>query len=817
MFWRMTGFSATSPVELVLDKETCTLEELFDEEEIIQECKALNNRLINFLRVKAQVQQMLRYIVEEPLEGAENKRTFRFPFIACEIFTCEIDVILKTLVEDEELMNFLFSFLEPDRPHRTLLAGYFSKVVICLLLRKTVPTMRYFQAHQEMLVKLVNLIGITSIMEVLIRLFGADDHMYTYHVDALQWLADTDLLEMLVDKLSVPSCPEVNANSAEALCAITRLAPSALASKLSSPSFVGRLFHNVLEDPQSKSTLVHSLSVCISLLDPKRVTAIAAAGAAHGNHITEPVVTANPETVDVMLHRLGELLELLNVSSDAKVLPTTYGELQPPLGMHRLKIVEFIAVLLRSTSEVSRHELVRLGAIQRVIKLFFDYPFNNALHHHVESIIYSCLDSNSTLLIDHLFQDCDLIGKLLLADEMPLIVADTGKPTAPTCGKAPPRTGNMGHMTRIANRLCQLGNTNLQIQGHLQANADWSMWQMTVLQGRNTVENVFQWACGRPTTAQERNLDSDEDEFRDRDYDVSTMANNLTEAFRYGMFENGDAGEVHGTIDRDDEDVFFDDDSAEVVISSLELREEDSGRMKETMFTNANWFAFQDGPKQSTPTFLVSSPLRIDDCQPNNVMTSTTSGGSSGSDDEVVVGEDEELIDTASSHDSSFATAFDTEFGNDLPQNNVDTDLKHISSPNSIGDLSLELEKVGLSDISSLTECEERNMDVSFAKSPNWMGLRKFADFEGTSGRIQLSKKNSSEINVGNAAQGGDGSALAPPDQVSAVEMDTESSKDAIVEGSNSALQEGAEADGLRGRMGLPFIVENVEFVGVEV
>jgi hypothetical protein len=27
----------------------------------------------------------------------------RFPFIACEIFTCEIDVILRTLVEDEQV------------------------------------------------------------------------------------------------------------------------------------------------------------------------------------------------------------------------------------------------------------------------------------------------------------------------------------------------------------------------------------------------------------------------------------------------------------------------------------------------------------------------------------------------------------------------------------------------------------------------------------------------------------------------------------------------------------------------------------------
>ena len=34
----------------------------------------------------------------------------------------------------------------------------------------------------------------------------------------------------------------------------------------------------------------------------------------------------------------GDLLMLLNVSSDDKILPTTYGELRPPLGKHRLKV-----------------------------------------------------------------------------------------------------------------------------------------------------------------------------------------------------------------------------------------------------------------------------------------------------------------------------------------------------------------------------------------------------------------------------------------------------------------------------------------------
>ena len=84
-----------------------------------------------------------------------------------------------------QLMNLLFSFLAPDRSHSTLLAGYFSKVyslgnfeflvcdtynscmvvlkhllydnfclilqvVICLMIRKTVPLMNYVQVSKPM-------------------------------------------------------------------------------------------------------------------------------------------------------------------------------------------------------------------------------------------------------------------------------------------------------------------------------------------------------------------------------------------------------------------------------------------------------------------------------------------------------------------------------------------------------------------------------------------------------------------------------------------------------------------------------------------
>ncbi|XP_051120960.1 uncharacterized protein LOC127244449 isoform X2 [Andrographis paniculata] len=665
MFWKLTALSASSPVESLLDKENFTLEELLDEEEIIQECKALNSRLINFLRDRTQVEQLLRYIIEEPQEEADSKRTFKFPFVACEIFTCEIDVILKTLVEEEELMNLLFSFLEPDHPHSALLSGYFSKVVVCLMVRKTIQLINYVKAHQDVLKHLVDLIGITSIMEVLVRLVGADDHVYPNLLDVMHWLAESNMLEMIVDKLNSSCSPEVHANAAETLCSITRNAPSPLATKLSSPSFVARIFDHALEESNSKSALVHSLSVCISLLDPNRSIPSPMMYSFRSPHAYELPVNANPDTVGAMLPKLGELLLLLNVSSDEKILPTTYGELRPPLGKHRLKIVEFLAVLLKTGNADAENELISSGTIQRIINLFFEYPYNNALHHHVERIIYSCLESKNSAIVNHILLDCNLVGRILQADESPVLSCVPNQPTLVDCSRRPPQAGYLGHLTRISNKLIQLGNSDSVIQTHLQENSKWNEWQTTTLQERNMVENVHRWACGRPTALQDRIRDSDEEDIHDRDYDVAALANNLSQAFKYTIYDNDDA-EGQGSRDhgRDDEDVYFDDESAEVVISSLRLGD-DQG----SLFTNSNWFAFQDDRNGSDMPMTTLSSDMMEDINLNGL----SNGGSSSSDDEVVVGQDEEMTDSKTGNGQS---AFDANFFREYNENNSRNDAE---------------------------------------------------------------------------------------------------------------------------------------------
>ncbi|KAB2060246.1 hypothetical protein ES319_A10G003700v1 [Gossypium barbadense] len=515
---------------------------------------------------------------------------------------------------------------------------------------------------------LIDLIGITSIMEVLIRLIGADEHMYASYMESMQWIEETNVLEMIADKFSSSDSAEVHANAAETLCAITRFAPHGLAAKITSPNFIRRLFRHALEDSRPKSVLVNSLTVCISLLDPKRLTL----GVYHtyNRQISQgSTISANPKTVEGMLENLGNLLKLLDASSSKSTLLTTYGKLQPPLGKHRLKIVEFISVLLMVGSETAEKELIRLSAMQRILNLFFEYPYNNFLHHHVENIILSCLESKNVPLIANLLRECNLLGKILEAEKNCMLGSDPNMPTVSAEGRPSPKIGNIGHLTRISNKLVQLGNSNWDIQSYLQPspmsltplllpsfehrdfqvlssnhwddpreNSEWIDWQKNVLSKRNAIENVYQWACGRPTTLQDRTRDSDDD-YQDRDYDVTALANNLSQAFRYGIYSNDDTDEVHGSLERDDEDVYFDDESAEVVISSLRLGDDqESG----SLFTNSNWFAFEDDRgSNDNPTGALPS------ASPNIEGAGVVNGD--GEDDKVVVGKGDDLEDTATS------------------------------------------------------------------------------------------------------------------------------------------------------------------------
>eukprot|EP00392_Amoebophrya_sp_AT5.2_P002276 g2281.t1 len=96
------------------------------------------------------VRDLLLYLVREPKPDATHDEAHKFPFLVCELFSCEVRPLLEAVAKNESLLELLFSFVLEDgqkRPHpaeseddpdaesscNPVLAGYFSRLV-CLLL-----------------------------------------------------------------------------------------------------------------------------------------------------------------------------------------------------------------------------------------------------------------------------------------------------------------------------------------------------------------------------------------------------------------------------------------------------------------------------------------------------------------------------------------------------------------------------------------------------------------------------------------------------------------------------------------------------------
>ena len=79
-------------IEKKLKDSNTTLDDLLKEEELLQEFRSQNEKLINFFD-KDKVKQLLDYIIKE--QEDEKDKGYRFPFICSQIFGLEIEKIMK--------------------------------------------------------------------------------------------------------------------------------------------------------------------------------------------------------------------------------------------------------------------------------------------------------------------------------------------------------------------------------------------------------------------------------------------------------------------------------------------------------------------------------------------------------------------------------------------------------------------------------------------------------------------------------------------------------------------------------------------------
>ncbi|XP_022374563.1 serine/threonine-protein phosphatase 6 regulatory subunit 2 isoform X4 [Enhydra lutris kenyoni] len=496
MFWKF-DLNTTSHVDKLLDREDVTLRELMDEDDVLQECKAQNQKLLGFLCRQHCMEELVSLITRDPPLDMEEKVRFKYPNTACELLTCDVPQINDRLGGDETLLNLLYDFLDHEPPLNPLLASFFSKTIGNLIARKTEQVIQFLRKKDGFVGLVLKHLGTSALMDLLLRLISCVEPAGLRR-DVLHWLNEEKIIQRLVQLIHPSQDEDRQSNASQTLCDIIRLGreqgsqlqeapePDPLLAVLESQDCVERLLKNMFDGDRTESCLVSGTQVLLTLLETRRAGTEGLVDSFSQG--LEGLCTVSSSVLHGIEPRLKDFHQLLLSPPKKEAILTTIGVLEEPLGNARLHGARLMAALLHTNTPGINQELCRLNTMGLLLDLFFKYTWNNFLHFQVELCVAAILshaaredragaggpDSGVELLpgngdpespqpdasrpentmVTHLFQKCCLVQRILEAWE--------ANDRAQAAGGM--RRGNMGHLTRIANAVAQ----NLE-KGPLQA------------------------------------------------------------------------------------------------------------------------------------------------------------------------------------------------------------------------------------------------------------------------------------------------------------------------------------------------------------
>ncbi|KTF87241.1 hypothetical protein cypCar_00035557, partial [Cyprinus carpio] len=419
MFWKF-DLNNTSHIDQLLDREGVTLRELMEEEDVLQECKAQNRKLLLFLSKDHCMQELVTLITEEPPADLEEKTRFKFPNIACELLTSDVALINDKLGGDESLLEKLYHFLEQEPPLNPLLASFFSKTIGNLIARKTDQVISFLRKKHNFISLVLNHIDASAMMDLLLRLISCVEPALL-RMEVLNWLNEERLIQRLTELMHTGRDEERQSNASQTLCDIIRLSrdqanqlsevtePDPLLTVLESQENVSELLKNMFEGERTEASVVNGTQVLLTLLESRR-SGLEGLMDLYSQGF-ERSYTVNSSILRAIEPHLKDFQQLLLNPPTRSAILTTVGVLEQPLGSARLHVARLVASLLQTCDLSICQEICRLNTMDLLL----------------------------------LFQHCRLVQRILDAwEENDKIQAEGGR-----------RRGNMGHLTRIANTVVQ--------------------------------------------------------------------------------------------------------------------------------------------------------------------------------------------------------------------------------------------------------------------------------------------------------------------------------------------------------------------------
>lgn len=486
MFWK---FTSACNINSLLDKGDVTLQQIMDDDDVLQECKGQNVKLIEFLCKPEIVDQLVDLIISEPAGELQEPVKYKYSNTACEILVSDVAQLNDALGDNDTLREKLFSFLDHEPPLNPLLASFFSKVVGILLSRKPEPTLDFIKVKDDFVGTVLSHLGTSAIMDLLLRLVTCVEAP-NLRARVLSWLNENRLVERLIALINPAYSEDFHFNSSQALCDIIRLSrehmftmqesaqEDPLLNTLEKQETVELLLKHMFDYGINESVTINGVSVLLALLEIRRPAPFGFPEMAPELTPLDVERLANgvSRTLKGLGKRLDEFIKLLTNPPKKEPMNCTFGPLDPPLGNTRLHVVKLISAILITNTPHINQQLSELQVFNTLLDLFFRYEYNNFLHTQVVNCLQTILSHTASMsadgsvytgeelsiqerkedddlenprkiapLLTHIFEDCRLLQRILDA-------WNENRNHEEGCGQ---RKGYMGHLTIISNQIIE--------------------------------------------------------------------------------------------------------------------------------------------------------------------------------------------------------------------------------------------------------------------------------------------------------------------------------------------------------------------------
>eukprot|EP01012_Entosiphon_sulcatum_P003728 TRINITY_DN1129_c0_g1_i1.p1 TRINITY_DN1129_c0_g1~~TRINITY_DN1129_c0_g1_i1.p1 ORF type:complete len:662 (+),score=125.74 TRINITY_DN1129_c0_g1_i1:1543-3528(+) len=388
------AFYSEPTIVVLLRKENLTVEELLQDDNLLQECKAHNEKLLKYLSQNSTLSALINYIqTADP-----QSESWKFTCLSAEVLACGLAEMYEELA-NSDLIQLVFKPLQ-ESTFSSVQAALLIKVLQLLVVQQSIKVSDFVLQRPEMILQHL---GIPDMPIVICKLLGA--LVDTSPPLATQWfdLLAERLLSVLDSETSQQNCILL----LHELLQVRDLVPL-VKQHLLTDVFVRKLLTTAVDDALKQNTVLFP-AVCTWLA----------------------TLTWDSTITAVALEQRDRLQAVLR----SEIAPLQInGITLTRLGRLRLAAVQLQSSMICS-SFTDHAALCIPEFVGKSVTLFFQFPFHNILHSAVTNFVQHIFANDLHCYLPVLIEEAQIVTLLVKAFQT----------TSPI--------GHRGHLVQIANSI----------------------------------------------------------------------------------------------------------------------------------------------------------------------------------------------------------------------------------------------------------------------------------------------------------------------------------------------------------------------------